>query len=481
MKKRTMPRFSLLFLCTAMLAFNACKKKDTADPDQANTNKYVNDWIYANMKDYYYWTSSIPANPDRTKAPDDFFYGLLKNPDDPYSWIENNFEELLASLSGVQKEAGYGYTLFLHNQNTLLGAQVTYVKKGSPAELAGLKRGDMFFRINGQDFPYSEANGGQQINAFLSALRENHTINVQQYFLSASGEDSLGAARSLSLNTVVFAENPVYLDTVYTIEGKQIGYFMYNFFSPDKGDSSNAYDNAVDAAFARFKTAGVQHLILDLRYNPGGDQVSTINLGSQIVKNYADKKLFFRREYNTLLTTEFTRDYGADFFNMYFTPEAGNIGNSLQDLVLLTSSETASASELIINGLRPYMPVYIIGDTTAGKNVGSTTLYEENDRRNKWGMQPIITKAFNSQGQSDYGLTGFYPDQWFFESFNLGVLGDTREPLLNLALKKIVGAQWGRMAPPAPGSRTKVEKVGSSNMSRAFYQQMFERLPARKP
>ncbi|GEP95128.1 peptidase S41 [Chitinophaga cymbidii] len=470
----------MLFLCvSAGLVFSSCKKKDADGPDRTNTNKYVNDWIYANMKDYYYWTSSIPANPDRTTDPESFFYGLLKSPDDQFSWIQNNFQELLASLSGVQKEAGYGYTLFLHEQGTLLGAQVTYVKRGSPAETAGLKRGDMFFQINGRDFPYSAASGSQNVNAFVSALGENHTIAAQQYFLTAGGEDSLGAERNLTLNTIVFAENPVYLDSVYSIEGKKIGYFMYNFFAPDKGDSTSAYDNEVDAVFSRFKAQGVTDLILDLRYNPGGDQVSTINLGSQIVKNYTANKLFFRREYNSLLTQEFTEDYGEEFFKMNFTPEAGNIGNTLQNFIILTSTETASASELIINGLKPYMPVYIIGDTTAGKNVGSTTIYEENDLRNKWGMQPIITKAFNSQNQSDYGLTGFSPDQRFFESFNLGVLGDTKEPLLNLALKKIVGAQWGRMAPAVQSSRTKVEKVGSSNMSRAFYQKMFERLPKR--
>lgn len=473
MNKRTM----LLLCVSAGVIFSSCKKKDATNPDQVNTNKYVNDWIYTNMKDYYYWTTSIPANPDRTQDPESFFYGLLKSPDDQYSWIQNNFEELLASLSGVQKEAGYGYTLFLHNQGTQLGAQVTYVKRGSPAQTAGLKRGDMFFQINGRDFPYSQASGSQNVNAFVSALGENHTLSVQQYYLTAGGEDSLGAARNLTLNTVVFAENPVYLDSVYTIEGKKIGYLMYNFFSPDKGDSSFAYDNQVDAVFSKFKAQGVTDLILDLRYNPGGDQISTINLGSQIVKNYTANKLFFRREYNALLTTEFTRDYGADFFKMNFTSEAGNIGNNLQNFIILTSTETASASELIINGLKPYMPVYIIGDTTAGKNVGSTTIYEENDSKNKWGMQPIITKAFNSQGQSDYGLVGFKPDQRFFESFNLGVLGNTKEPLLNLALKKIVGAQWGRMAPAVQSSRTKVEKVGSSNMSRAFYQKMFERLP----
>lgn len=467
----------MLILSLTALLFAACKKKDAASPDDVDASRYVNDWIYTNMKHYYYWTTSIPSNPDGTQNPAAFFENLLKLPDDQYSWIENNFEDLLASLNGIQKEAGYGYSLFLHTQGNALGAQVTYVKKGSPAEAAGLKRGDLFFQINGKTFPYSDVNASKNLNDFVAALGENHSLNVQQYFTAANGDDSLGTARIVNLSTVVFAENPVYLDSVYTIDGKKIGYFMYNFFAVDKGDSSFTYNKQVDAVFNKFKAAGVQHLILDLRYNPGGEQEATVNLGSQIVKSYAPNKLFFRREYNSTYAAELTKAFGADYLKINFLDKAGNIGNSLQNFIVLTSHETASASELIINGLKPYMNVYIIGDSTAGKNVGSTTLYEENDRRNKWGMQPIITKAFNSEGRSDYGRVGFKPDEQYVETFHLGTLGDTKEPLLHMAMKKILGAQWERRVPMPRTAPTRVDRVGSSNMTRAFYQKMIEPRP----
>ena len=101
---------------------------------------------------------------------------------------------------------------------------------------------------------------------------------------------------------------------------------------------------------------------------------------------------------------------------------------------ILTSSRTASASELIINALKPYMEVFLIGDTTYGKNVGSISLFEENDNKNQWGLQPIVVKVFNSQDQSDYG-TGFVPDVVHKDNgLYLYPLGDPKEALLSQAI-----------------------------------------------
>jgi len=106
---------------------------------------------------------------------------------------------------------------------------------------------------------------------------------------------------------------------------------------------------------------------------------------------------------------------------------------------ILTGSRSASASELLINGLRPYMDVFLIGNKTVGKNVGSISLYEENDAKNTWGMQPIVTKSFNSLDQSDYD-NGFNPQILDADnSLFLYPLGDPRERLLNRALKEITG------------------------------------------
>jgi carboxyl-terminal processing protease len=118
-----------------------------------------------------------------------------------------------------------------------------------------------------------------------------------------------------------------------------------------------------------------------------------------------------------------------------------NISSQLQDnrVYILTGSRTASASELIINGLKPFMDVYLVGDTTIGKNVASISIYDDQDPENKWGMQPIVAKLFNSQGQSDYSH-GFIPQIIDHDnSLYLYPLGDAREALLSKAIEQITG------------------------------------------
>jgi C-terminal processing protease CtpA/Prc len=118
----------------------------------------------------------------------------------------------------------------------------------------------------------------------------------------------------------------------------------------------------------------------------------------------------------------------------------------LSKIYILTSRSTASASELVINGLKPYMTVEQIGDVTVGKNVGSVTLYDSptfgNENRNpnhRYAMQPIVLKIANSAGYGEY-FNGLTPNYLLKENYgNLGVLGDASEPLLSTALGKISG------------------------------------------
>jgi len=111
---------------------------------------------------------------------------------------------------------------------------------------------------------------------------------------------------------------------------------------------------------------------------------------------------------------------------------------NLERLIVLTGEYTASASEQLINGLRAYMPVILIGKTTYGKNVSSLSIYEENDPKNRWGIQPIVAKVFNSLGESDY-TAGFAPDIELTELsvYDQSALGDTSELLLNAAISLI--------------------------------------------
>jgi len=219
----------------------------------------------------------------------------------------------------------------------------------------------------------------------------------------------------------------------------------------------------MDQIFANFQSAGITDLILDLRFNSGGAETATNNLASLIGTGVDATKVFTIREYNAKVTAEIKADpqLGEGFLSVEFLNKAQNIGSQLQNnrIYILTGTRTASASELLINGLRPYMDVFLIGNKTVGKNVGSITLNEENDPKNTWGMQPIITKSFNSLNQSDYD-TGFIP-QVLLEDNSLIVypLGDPRERLLNRALQEITGlTDLGRIKP----SKTLGAEVGHS-------------------
>ena len=126
---------------------------------------------------------------------------------------------------------------------------------------------------------------------------------------------------------------------------------------------------------------------------------------------------------------------------------------------MLTSRGTASASELIINGLRPYIPVITIGDTTYGKNVGSITITDTKNKTNTWGMQPIILKLTNSAQFSDYN-NGFGPDPSNYDADNhyyLRPLGDIQEPLLNKALYTITNGTMMKSVQPSTIARKEIK------------------------
>ena len=118
--------------------------------------------------------------------------------------------------------------------------------------------------------------------------------------------------------------------------------------------------------------------------------------------------------------------------------QANNIGNQIQRVFILTSQNTASASELIINNLKPYMDVIIIGEHTYGKNVGSHTITDIN-KRYPFGLQPITFKIVNALGDSDYGTTeGFTPDYLINDNlFPYFQFGDPNETYLKTALTVI--------------------------------------------
>lgn len=244
-----------------------------------------------------------------------------------------------------------------------------------------------------------------------------------------------------------FAETPVYMDSVYTIDNKKIGYLVYNFFATDKGDDTHSYDRLLMNTLSSIKSKGATELVLDLRYNGGGRVSTALALASALVKDRSTNNILVTSEYNDIVHAAYKKEYGADYNKDYFVDKVQGTSIvvpalNLPRLYVLVTGGSASASELIINGLKPYMDVILIGETTYGKNVGSISLYEKDDKKNKWGMQPIVVKYANSRGESDF-TAGFKPDFEVDEFTALGNrfvdFGNTEDPLLNKAIEQITG------------------------------------------
>jgi C-terminal processing protease CtpA/Prc len=419
-----------LLLSLAVFGWSCKDKEDTEPVIEPSSEIAINNWILDVMDEVYYWLDDLGTPIADDSDPEDYFEALLNRPTDRFSAIYPDYQELINNLNGITLEAGYEFQLYLESQgSTNVIAEISYVKKGSPAESAGLVRGDIITKINGTQMTT------ENYRDLLGEIESQHSIEYLSLNPTTQFFESKGP---ITLEAVQLSENPNYIDTVFTIEGQKIGYFMYNFFAPGPGGSTTTYDDQVDEIFAKFKSSNINHLIIDFRYNGGGYVSSATNLASLIAPAVTSADIFSKTKYNDFLMSEIPelRDVKTSFRS-----KTQNLGNTLEGnrVYILTSTRTASASELVINGLKPYMDVYIIGDVTYGKNVGSIPFEDEENTDNPYGILPIVTQSFNSLDQSDY-TTGFAPNISKKESSErLRPLGDVSELLLRTAIEQITG------------------------------------------
>jgi len=251
--------------------------------------------------------------------------------------------------------------------------------------------------------------------------------------------------KTVSMTAVKMQENPIQLDTVLNIDNYKIGYLVYNGFNA-------LFDIQLNDVFKRFKDAGIENLIIDLRYN-GGGSVQTAKYLASMIYGTSTSEVFLKSQYNSGLQDYIIKTDGASALIENFTDKIEKTSTTpatsintlnLSTLYVLTSDNTASASELLINGLKPYMQIFNVGINTAGKYVGSITIKDWDDKGNinpnhKWAMQPIVVKIANANGVTDY-VNGLTPDYLAEEDIaNLLPFGDQNETLLKVVLNKIKG------------------------------------------
>ncbi|SEA96459.1 C-terminal processing protease CtpA/Prc, contains a PDZ domain [Flavobacterium gillisiae] len=442
-------KFALLLLLV-VFSFQSCQDNDdTAAP----INLEVQDFIWKGLNQYYLWQPDVPNLSDDRFASQDILNVFLRGypvPEelfdalrvdksiDRFSWIVDDYLELEGALQGITKNSGIEFGLvYKPGSTTDIFGYVRYIIPGSDAATKDIKRGAIFYGINGTQLTISN---------YQSLLaNDTFTLNLADYNSGAITPNN----KTVALTKTVLSENPILINKVITNGTHKIGYLLYNGFYAD-------YDNQLNDAFGSLKSQGITDLVLDLRYNGGGSVLTATRLASMITGQYTGK-VFAKQQWNPKINSYFESN-NPEALKNNFTDKIGTTAvNSLNlsKIYILTTKSTASASELVINGLKPYMTVVQIGDITTGKNVGSVTLYDSptfgKDNRNpnhRYAMQPIVLKIVNAAGFGDY-FNGLTPDYSLKENYgNLDVLGNSTEPLLSTAIGKITGT--GKMLKQSP-------------------------------
>jgi carboxyl-terminal processing protease len=399
----------LIYICILLFVMVACKKTaDTPAAPSFSTNagsttsdSAANVFIYGAMKDYYLWADQMPSlNSTAIKLkPIDYFYTLLYGYDtiDRFSWMDTSATNLTNQLNGINTVLGVKYSAFYADgTQTNVVFAISYVLKGSAAEAAGIKRGDFIYKVDGKQITVAN----------YQSILQNQTLSIE--LANYVNGVFTGTGKTVSVTKTTLQTNPILKDTVVEWSGKKVGYLTYIQFL-------NSFDDSLRAVFTRFKNyknTGIDELVLDLRFNGGGYVVSSDLLTSLIVKDLPSKvgAIMNKKVYNNAYTAVLKKEANSDqYFFTNFKSESANLGK-LSRVFVLTSPGTASASELVINNLKPFMEVVLIGEHTYGKNVGSFTI---TDSKQRWsfGLQPITFKTVNSRDESNYGtVNGFIPD-----------------------------------------------------------------------
>lgn len=439
---RTSFKFTLLLLM-AVFTFQSCQDNDDLAPPASLD---IQDFIWKGMNQYYLWQADVPNLDDDKFAdqaalntflkgytvPEDLFDALrVDKTIDRFSWIVDDYLELEGTLQGTTKNNGVDFGLSRKpGSTTEIFGYVRYIIANSDASNKNIKRGDYFTAVNGTQLTLTN------YESLLFGANENYTLNLADY----NGTTIVANGKSVELTKTVLSENPILINKVITSGSHKIGYLMYNGFYAN-------YDTQLNEAFASLKSQGVTDLVLDLRYNGGGSVQTATRLASMITGQFTGQ-VFAKQQWNAKINAYFETNNPAALINS-FTDKIGTTAiNSLNltKVYILTTQSTASASELVINGLEPHINVIQIGDVTVGKNVGSVTLYDSptfgSENRNpnhRYAMQPIVLKIVNSTGFGDY-FNGLQPDYLLKETISTyGVLGDPSEPLLSTAIGKITG------------------------------------------
>lgn len=404
------------------LLWSACRKTDAPAPQLLPE---ANQWILDSMRVYYYWNNALPSNPAPDPDARKFFSGLL-NKADRFSYLLDPDHPLTAYSSFAYYGLEYALMQVKEAGNKWVGV-ISLVVPGGSASIQGLKRGDMFTAVNDTELSTTTIEDIQQW------LREGNGVTLKTVHLQ---NGKLVNDTSIMLPPTHFTEQPVYLAKIFNTGGTKTGYLFYNYFD-------SRFDQQLLDSLYKLKQGGIRQLILDLRYNPGGDVSSAALIGAVTTSVKPDQTFVIYKANSNggTIKTSFQQALEDSPYEQYTFEALAPYRLSLDKLIVLTSGSTASAAELIVNNLAPYIQIVQIGSTTMGKDMGSFAIADQRESpRVNYTLYPLIFRLYNAMGKGEYGsglVPGTKADE--FSRLPLTELGDEQDVLLEKALENAGG------------------------------------------
>ncbi len=356
-----------------------------------------NRWTYSQMKSMYFWTEDIPDSTSLDFSADPFvFFESLLSDKDRFSYLSANpgYDNKVALYEGLD------YYSYVDSSGDLV---YRVIRVTDPLLRTQWKRGDWF------------------------VLRDGHPVRG---YITGQGEfkEDSDSARPSKYYICDFT------DTLYRVGDKSVGYVIYEDF--------DLYADFARILHSLRERGGMDELILDLRYNPGGYVEVCRKICSLIVPPQYLGQLFQIQEHNYIQNRKVAQAHGGGdgLDSLYFSDDVRTkqLNFDLDRVYVLTTRHTASASESLIHCLRPYMEVITVGSVSRGKNVGGRTI---SDERYRYSLHPITFQYMDAEGKL-FSSDGMEPDIYAEDDLN-HELGDMDESMLAAALRHISGDSCG--------------------------------------
>lgn len=401
-------------------------------------------WMYETMQQEYLYYQDIPEKKSLNffNKPSDFLNSMVSSKDKKSGSTFSHIDSVFVTTRSTSTTPTFGFEgTMVRAENGSYGIRVLYTQENSPAEEVGLKRGDLIIAANNKKINSSDL-------FYITSPKEAYLFTMGK--LNERGFDTLQTVQMPSPRIV---ENKnIYKSDIMEIAGKRVAYIMYNEFG--NNDTEN-----LKQLFKDIAGQSVDDIILDLRYNPGG----YVNIAQLVSTNLAPQEamgnVFLKMTHNDKINQ-------TDILNFEQSLLANGSPVNYKNLYVITSSNTASASEIVINCLRPYMAGRLIqvGTATFGKNVAQQ-LYTDEEKAPMLEFWMTNSLLSNAEDFSDYYTSGLKPDYEKAENFKgeLGELGTAQDSLMIPIIKHIETGSFPTTETPDAASRSLDEKLRFNN------------------